>query len=247
MPNGTAIYPGPTRSETEMEGCSGFLHLRTCREKMFMVMASHGDARGTGAEVPAFAVAGLLASQYAWEEFVTKYSALIFQGMEPGELLKIAGSTGIVAFGAVAGAATSPSILSSSKSSPLPAKGIDPRLICFEHCVLAAARSIEPAAAGETVCFVMDWREPLASAALWHLEELMNFAPPGLRERLGALGFEHPGTFPPLRAARWLAHHCFDMIPSAGRGPDSQDLPGLEWTFLDESPSISSLKSPQMS
>lgn len=247
MLSGMAVRPGEPRNENGLEGCSSLLHLRTCREKMFMVMASHGDLGGMRVEAPGFAVAGLLASQYAWEEFVTKHSTLISQGTELGAFLKIVASVGIVGIGAVAGAPTSNPTLPASMISSLSAKNIDSRLICFEHCVLEASRRMHPAPVGETVCFLMDWHEPLASSALWHLEDMMNFSPPAVRERLGALGFEHGDTFLPLQAARWLAKRCVEMIPARGRRAASQEFPGIDWTFLDGSSSTSSRDALQMS
>jgi hypothetical protein len=224
MPSGTAIHPGE-RSEYGFEGYSGLLHLRTCREKMFMVMASYADL-----EAPCFAVAGLLASQYEWEEYIARYGAMISQGGDPGTILKGVGSTGIVGIGAVSAAATPDSMLA---SSTLRGKSMSPRLVCFEHCVLEASRRMNPAPAGETVCFVMDWREPLASSALWHLEDMMNSFPLAVRERLGALGFEQGEAFLPLRSAQWLAKYCLKMIPAQGGHAASQEFTELGWTFID--------------
>ena len=233
MPSGTAIYAGDQLSEYGLEGCSSLLHLRTCREKMFMVMASHRELEGVGVLAPRFAVAGLLASQFEWEEYVAKHSTLISQDVDLRAFLKVVGSAGIAAIGAVADAPAPDTMLASSAPSTLTTESTDRRLICFEHCVLEASRRMHPAPEGETVCFVMDWREPLASSALWHLEDMMNFSPPAARERLGALGFEHGDSFLPLRAAQWLAKHCGEMIPAQGRHAASQDFPELDWTFLD--------------
>jgi hypothetical protein len=243
MPSGTAIYAGEQPSERGFEGCSSLLHLRACREKMFMVMASHGDLEGIGVEAPRFAVAGLLASQYEWEEYIAKNSTLISQGADPGTILRGVASAGIVAIGAVADAPTPNALPASSKPSSLPAKSMNPRLVCFEHCVLEASRRMHPAPLGETVCFVMDWREPLSSSALWHLEDMMNFSPLAVRERLGALGFEQGEAFLPLRAAQWLAKHCLKMIPTQGRHAASQEFPELDWTFLD-GPSLARSRAP---
>ncbi|MBI4166439.1 MAG: hypothetical protein HY508_11965 [Acidobacteria bacterium] len=243
MTSEAAIRAGEAIGERGLEGCSRLLHLRTCREKMFMVMASHADLKGVGVETPCFAVAGLLASQYEWEEYVARYSTMISLGVGPGPFPKIVRSAGIVGIAAVAGASTPNSEPASWKPSILTAKKIDPRLICFEHCVLEASRRMRPAPAGESVCFVMDWREPLASSALWHLEDMMNFSPPAVRERLGALGFEQGEAFLPLRAAQWLAKRCAETIPAQSRHAGSQDFPELDWTFLDE-PSLSRSRVP---
>jgi hypothetical protein len=87
----------------------------------------------------------------------------------------------------------------------LPGNASDPGLPCFQHCVMEAVRRSGCLPEGERVCFIMDWNDPLASTALWCLEDLKNLSPPGVSERLGTLGFESRPSFPPLQAAAWLA------------------------------------------
>jgi hypothetical protein len=167
------------------------------------------------------AVAGLLASQYAWEEFGATCGNWISQDAGLGDFLKSLESAGVAGICAVGDPAT---------SDPLP-EHIDPWLICFEHCVLDAVRRLAPAPAGETVCFIMDWHEHLASSALWHLEDLMNLSPLAVRVRLGTLGFEHSETFQPLQAAQLLARRCVDTIPFAGLRGASQGFHSLLRAF----------------
>jgi len=233
MRSGAAIGFGDPRSEKGLEGCSSLLHMRNCRQKMFMVMASHAQRAGKGPRAPRFAVAGLLASQYAWEGFGATCGTWFSPDAELGDFLKSLESAGVAGICAVGDLST---------SDPQP-EHIDPRLICFEHCVLEAVRRLAPAPAGETVCFVMDWHEHLASSALWHLEDLMNLTPPAVRLRLGTLGFEHSGAFQPLQAAQLLARRCVDMIPSAGLHVALQGFHSLLWT-LPGGPSPARLAKP---
>jgi len=195
MQRGASISVIDPRSERSLEGCSPLLHLRTCRQKMFMVMASHAQRARKGRQASKVAVTGLLASQHAWEEFGSTCDAGISHDADLGSFLKSLESVGVAEICAIGNLST---------SDPLP-EHLDPHLICFERCVLEAARRLAPAPARETVCFIMDWVDPLAPAALWRLEDLTNFSPSPLRERLGAMGFEHGETFLPLRVARWLS------------------------------------------
>lgn len=222
----THIWPVNAGSEDGLEGCAHLLHLLACREKMFMVLASCGDPAGN---TPVIAVAGLLASQHAWKEFDSQCRTWGSQGIDPGVQPRTLESVGIVGIGAVMGTPVSSTQLA-SKSSTSPADIMDPGLMCFEHCVLEAARRMQPAPMGQTVCFVLDWHDALASSALWHLEDLMNFSPRPLRERFGALGFEHGTAFPPLRVARQLAARCFEM---RDRHAFPEDLCGFDFTFLE--------------
>lgn len=231
--NGKDLHPLDPRQDEGLDGCSSLLHLRTCRQKMFMVMACHGQQAGIDLSVPGCAVAGLLASQYAWEGFGATCSDLLSPAVEFGDFLKTLESAGIVGICAAAGPSTSDSARAAfGNSSPVP-EHIDPRLICFEHCVVEAARRLAPAAAGETVCFIMDWLDPLAPSALWHLENLTNFSSPAVRVRLGTLGFEHSETFLPLQTATLLARRCAEVTPSTGLRVASHGFHALNWTFLD--------------
>lgn len=221
MRSGAAIGFGDPRSEKGLEGCSSLLHMRNCRQKMFMVMASHAQRLGKGPRASRVAVAGLLAGQYAWEELGATCGTWFSHDADLGDFLKSLESAGVAGICAVRDPST-------SDPSPEP---IDPRLICFEHCVLEAARRLAPAPAGETVCFIMDWLDPLAPSALWRLEDLTNFSLPPVRVRLGALGFEHGESFLPLRAARWLANRCVEGTPSPGLRVASGESHALIWTL----------------
>ena len=126
--------------EGTLEGCSHLLQLLTCREKMFMVMASEGGQPGTMARRSGLAVVGLLATQYNWKEFDAQYRALDCQGSDPGLCAKILQSTGVVAIAAAVGASSSEHTFSSSSS--IRTNGLDPALACFEHCLLEAGLEI---------------------------------------------------------------------------------------------------------
>ena len=197
------------------------LHLLACREKMFMVLASWRDV-----ERRSTVVAGLLANQDAWKEFDQRSS----NGSSEGKVLSLRfdalESAGVSAIVAIAEDLKP----SNSRSDPNPyGRKLEPGLLCFEHCVLEGARRMQPAPPGQTVCFVMDWADALASSAIWHLEELMNISPSPGRERIGALGFENRESFLPLRMACLLARRC-SLMPY-GRGLP-HDLHGLNCSFL---------------
>ena len=221
----TQGWPTMTRDENVLEGCSRLLRLLACREKMFMVMASYVDPDGKS---PA-SVAGLLASQYAWKDFDAQCRTIKSLDTDAIPYSKILESGGVAGIAALADSQAS-SAQSVLKASTNPSNKIDPGLLCFEHCVLEAARRMQPAPPGQTVCFVMDWQDPLASSALWHLEDLMNFSPLSIRERFGAIGFEHSDTFLPLWAAQLLARRCSEMRDDY---PPSPSLHGLSCTFLE--------------
>jgi len=203
---------------------------------MFMVMASEGAELGAAAKTSGLAVVGLLASQYAWKEFDAQCHALDCQASDLTRCAKILESTGVVAIAAAAGAPSS----SVQTRFPTRTSGLDPARACFEYCLLEAARRMQPAPLGQTLCLVMDWHDPLAPSALWHLEELINLSPLSVRERLGAMGFEHRDAFLPLRAAGWLATRCLELKehPKA-----SGDLPWLDCTFIHGSSSNQSIES----
>ncbi|MFB3923643.1 MAG: hypothetical protein ACE145_18110 [Terriglobia bacterium] len=77
----------------------------------------------------------------------------------------------------------------------------DPHLVCFNQCLVEAARRAAPLPRHEKVSFVLDWSDGIGSAALWHFEDLKCRTSQSVRERLGALGFESRRAFPPLQAA----------------------------------------------
>jgi hypothetical protein len=169
-------------------------------------------------------VAGLLGSQVAWEEFDPGLLSLLSRPWKLEANLRSLDAAGIAGICA----------LTDGGGHESPATE-DALLACFQHCVLQAAHRLQAAPAGETVCFVMDWDEPLASAALWHLEHLLHFAPPAARDRLGALGFESAQTFRPLQWAQWLARRALDLFPAARPPGGPPLLPGLDLSVLDPS------------
>jgi hypothetical protein len=189
------------RREGDRIGCSNLLHQVTCRQKMFMVMASYEAGAKT-------AVAGLLASQYTWQELKGKLKALFSNAPQLSEFLAGIEDSGITGICGV----SPPSLRSTSrtKSAGFDTAGRqnDSRLACFESCVTEAARRLAPAPAGETVCFIMDWSDPMAASSLWLIEDLRNSGPPDVRDRVGTLGFEDARIFEPLQAARGLACSC---------------------------------------
>ncbi len=203
--------------EPKLEGYSRLLHLLACRERMFMALASHAGPEGDASKSEGWAVAGVLASQHAWEDFGRRWTAALARDPAQCGLPGLIRELKITCIGAVLSAAGRGSRRAGSRSAYFPRRIPDPGLLCFEHCVLEAARRMQSAPAGETVFFLMDWSEPLASSALWHLEDLMNFSASPVRERLGALGFESSRDFPPLQAARWFAENIYETLPGVVR------------------------------
>lgn len=206
-----------TGDDTKLEGFSRLLHLLACGEKMFMVMASHTRASRGAGQTAGWAVAGLLASQHAWEDFSRQWIAAKARGRAQRDIPELIREHKITGIGAVFSPASRESLRADSGRAYFPWETPNPGLLCFERCVVQAARRMQSAPAGETVCFLMDWNEPLASSALWHLEDLMNFSASPVRERLGALGFESSRDFPPLQAARWFAEKIYETLPGVVR------------------------------
>ena len=212
------------------------LHLLTSQEKMLMVMASHpGPSHHAAPQRTGWAMAGLLAGLDTWEEFEERWRVAHSRGWQDGNLARLMGGyqiTGIAGAWRDAGEPIPPL----TGGMRLGRKIRDPHLICFEHCVIEATRHLNGLAAGETVSFVMDWNEPLASSALWGLEDLKNLSAPPIRERLGALGFEGRDTFLPLQAAEWLARRCYERLQDPTCDAEHFSPPDehwIRWTLLD--------------
>jgi hypothetical protein len=97
-----------------------------------------------------------------------------------------------------------------------------PSLLCFRHCIVAAAWQAAKLPPDEKVCFVLDGQDRLASEAPWLLEEIQCLEPAPVRERLGALGFEPKQDFAPLQAAEWLGR---EFLRHSGNGGANVALP----------------------
>jgi len=212
------------------------LHLMTSREKMLLVMASHARTNGAAAHLKGWAVAGLLASQEAWDRFSRAWGDASSKCEPDGNLAALFEACKITGLGSALSLAASERRSAADGDSLLPRTVSDPLLLCFEHCLLEAARRLRALPSQETLCCIMDGSDPLASAALWHFEELKNLAPRPVRERLGALGFESKDDFPPLRAADWLAARCYDRLPEptpAGQSDSPAEEAWIRLTLLE--------------
>ena len=199
-----------------------------------MVLASHKGPEKVACDSAGWAVAGLLASQHAWEDFGGAWQAAARRGPTHCDLSRLMSDRKIAGIGAVISPPNRAMIRSPEMGSFFLQFFPDSSLLCLEHCVLEAARRLQPAPAGETVCFVMDWNEPLASSALWHLEDLLSATALPLRERLGALGFESSLDFPPLQAAHWLAARCYEVL--SGTAPCRNNAQWLDCTMIEDAP-----------
>ena len=131
-------------------------------------------------------------------------------------LLDLLRESGIVAIACVSGEGVHDS--DTEKKQTVPGNSSDPGLPCVQHCVMEAVRRSGSLPEGERVCLIMDWNDPLASTALWCLEDLKNLCPQAVSERLGTLGFESQSSFPALQAAAWLAqeHACLEQPSPPG-------------------------------
>ena len=209
-----------SRNRRSVTGTAQLVHPLTSRQKMFMVLASHIAPKGCPSDSARCAVAALLATQAEWDRFGRTWSAEILQ--ETGEvgnpnlahrkaqqkdqgraLLDLLQESRVAAITCVSGEGVPD--LDTERKQILPGNARDPGFPCVQHCVMEAVRRSGSLPEGERVCFIMDWNDPLASTALWCLEDLKNLSSQGVSERLGALGFESRPSFPPLQAAAWLA------------------------------------------
>jgi len=209
-----------SRNRRLVTGTAQLVHPLTSCQKMFMVLASHVGPKGCPSDSARCAVAALLATQSEWGRFSRTWSAEALQetceGGDPNfahrkaqqkdqgrALLDLLRESRIAAIACVSGEGVLD--LDTERKQTLPGNASDPGLPCFQHCLMEAVRRSGGLPEGERVCFIMDWNDPLASTALWCLEDLKNLSPQGVSERLGTLGFESQSSFPPLQAAAWLA------------------------------------------
>ena len=223
------------RKPRSLAGTARMLHPLASQRKTFMVMASHRvPARCSSDSFPGVVV-GLLATQAEWDEFGRKWSAaashrfgrmadLQFStpASEPPDrverLLALFSEGGIAA--AAYGYGQGSVDLDPEMKQPQRAVAPDPGVRCFQHCVTEAVRRCTELPEGESISLIMDWDDPLASAALWCLEDLKDLSPQVVSTRLGALGFESRPHFPPLQAATLLAREYvgqFQNLPAGAR------------------------------
>lgn len=220
------------RKPGSLAGTARMLHPLTSQRRTFMVMASHHAPARCSSDSSRGVVVGLLATQAEWDTFGRKWSAAASRRFgqmgdlqfstqaseQPGRvemLLALFSAGGIAA--TVYAYGQSSVDLNAEMQRPQRAVAPDAGVRCFQHCVTEAARRCTGLPEGERVSLIMDWDDPLASAALWCLEDLKNLSPAVVSARLGALGFESRPDYPPLQAAAWLAREYvaqFQHLPA---------------------------------
>ena len=222
-----------SRNRRLVTGTAQLVHPLTSHQKKFMVLASHISPKGCPSDSTRCAVAALLATQAEWDRVSRTWSAEALQetcaGGDPNfahrgaqqkeqgrALWDLLRESGIVAIACVSGEGVFDS--GTERKQAVPGNTSDPGLPCFQNCVMEAVRRSGGLPEGERVCFIMDWNDPLASTALWCLEDLKNLSPQGVSERLGTLGFESQSSFPPLQVAAWLAQEyaCLEQPSPSG-------------------------------
>jgi len=230
-------------------GTSRLLHRLTSQRKMLMAVATHRTTNGHTEKPLGWAAAGLLASQDDWEQFSANWRCALAGGQKsagaklPGSpvttsesLCAVLEGSRIAAIGCALSDATFASLLQVERRKLLWSCDGDAPLLCLRHCIAEAAAKMGSLPREERVCFVMDWQDELASAALWFFEDCLHFSNEPTRQRLGSLGFESGQDFPPLQAAREFAQECSRRLGKAAsdderRKPDPP-LPQLEVTIL---------------
>lgn len=228
---GAAISEKPPRPSA---GAFRILHPLSNTVKMLAVLATHLPEASATDAARVCAVAGYLGSEAQWEQFASRWESVLagaglrafdtadyergegqFAGWTAGQktelverLLDAIHQSGLEVIGSALPLVEFEALSPADRVSLTCGRPDDPHLLCFNHCLVGAAKRAAPLPREEKVCFVFDWHDEIGSAALWHFEELKNLTSEPVRERLGAVGFESREEFSPLRAAELLAYEC---------------------------------------
>jgi len=230
-------------------GTSRLLHPLSSQRKMLMAVATHRATSGHPENPLGWAAAGLLAPQDEWEQFSGNWQSALAGATRSAEvkhpgspvttseiLCALLEGSKIAAVGCALSDATFTSLPQVERRKLLWSHDGDAALLCLRHCLAEAAAKMGGLPAEERVCFVMDWQDELASAALWFFEDCLHFSNEPSRQRLGSLGFESGQDFLPLRAAREFAQECSRRLGKAASDEDRQEpdppLSRLEVTIL---------------
>jgi hypothetical protein len=216
---------------------------------MLMAVATHRATNGHPEKPLGWAAAGLLASQDDWEQFSANWRCGL-AGATRSAGAKLPGSpvttseslsallegSKIAAIGCALADATFVSLPQVERRRLLWSRDSDAALLCLRHCIAEAAAKMGSLPREERVCFVMDWQDELASAALWFFEDCLHFSNEPTRQRLGSLGLESGQDFLPLQAAREFAQECSRRLGKAASDDERQKpdpaLSQLEVTIL---------------
>jgi hypothetical protein len=230
----------PQRAWTAAGGTASLLHALSSKLKLLAVLATRLGYEAAEPSPRVCAVAGYLGSREQWANFAPRWEKAVTEAgvrefrredLERGggefsgwgeekrsqflaRLMAIIHESQLEALTSGLALEEFEALSPADKVSLTCGRPADPHVLCFNHCLVEAARRAASHPREEKVGIVFDWNDAIGSAALWHMEELKTLTSEAIRERLGALGFESRLEFPGLQAADLLVFDCFQRAGS---------------------------------